>query len=429
MADVCRIVASSLLLLTLSLSGCAAFGGRPSAAPGATASISDAPPGQDGGVQQASFEDTPTTTNEFGEEESSFWDGLSPANWGKNAKESFKTVTGQQPKPDEARALYAQAEDKYRQAVGAPTPEQRTRLLMEAGDQYAEAAKKWPDSALEQDGLYMAGESYFFADAYVKANGMYEKLIKQYPGTKHMDTIDARRYTIAQYWLELTKENPESMFALNYFDKRKPWRDTRGHGLRVYDKIRIDDPSGKLADDATLAAANAHFVSGNYFKADEYYGDLRKAFLSSEHQFKAHFLGLKTKLMCYQGTDYSGDALDEAEKLIKQMRKQFPKESEEEKEFLARSYAEVRYKKAEREWDAAQYFVKRGEYGSARLYQNILVDKYADTPFGERAKQQLEEQKSYPDMPPKRMEWLVDMFPREKPAKPLFYSDTPPLKK
>lgn len=429
MAVVCRTWTSLMLMTALMLSGCAAFGAPKSSAPGATASIGDRPVGEDGQVRQASFEDTPTSTGEIAEEEPSIWDSMSPLNWSKNASKSYKKLTGQEPKPELARQLYTQAEEKYRQAIASESPERRSELLIEAGAQYAEAAKRWPDSALEQDGLYMAGESYFFADSYVRANGMYEKLIKQYPGTKHMDTIDARRYTIAQYWLELTTKDPENMMAINFTDKRKPWRDTRGHGLRVYDKIRIDDPSGKLADDATMAAANAHFVSQNYFKADEYYGDLRKAFPSSEHQFKAHFLGLKTKLLCYQGTDYSGDALDESEKLIKQIRKQFPQDAEKEKDFLNRAYAEVRFKKAEREWDAAQYFIKRGEYGSARLYQNTIVDKYSDTPFGDRAKQQLEDQKSYPDVPPKRFEWLVDAFPREKPAKPLFYSDVPPPSK
>jgi hypothetical protein len=140
-------------------------------------------------------------------------------------------------------------------------------------------------------------------------------------------------------------------------------------------------------------------------------------------------LGLKTKLLCYQGTDYSGDALDEAEKLIKQIRKQFPKEAKEEEEYLARAWAEVRYKKAEREWDVAQYFCRRGEYGSARLYQQTLIDDYGDTPFAARAKEQMAEQASYPDMPPKRLEWLVNLFPREEPAKPWFYSSDAPVRR
>ena len=38
----------------------------------------------------------------------------------------------------------------------------------------------------------------------------------------------------------------------------------------------------------------------------------------SEHQFRAHLLGLKSKLNSYQGPNYSGDALDQAGQLIDQ---------------------------------------------------------------------------------------------------------------
>lgn len=424
MLIVTRFACWLTMVFALAHTGCAALGGNKSSA---AASITDQTPTGETAVKQASYEDTPVT-KDVKESEPSWWESLSPTAMSKSAKDSYQWATGTAPNPELSKKLYAQAEAQYRDAVSAPQ-ERKTQLLMEAAAKYTEAAKRWPDSALEQDGLYMAGESYFFADAYSRSNDMYERLIKKYPGTKYMDTIDARRYVIAQYWLELTSASPESTFYMNFTNQRKPWRDTRGHALRVYDRIRIDDPTGKLADDATLAAANAHFIAANYMKADEYYGDLRKAFPSSEHQFRAHFLGLKTKLLCYQGSDYAGDALDEADKLIKQIRKQFPKEAQEEKEFLARAYAEVRFKKAEREWDMAQYFIKRSEYGAARMYQQTCVDEYHDTPFAERAKAQLAEQASYPDVPAKHFQWVVDMFPREKPAKPLFYSDAPAPKR
>src|SRR5690606_17104549 len=127
-------------------------------------------------IRQASYQDS-LDAPEASEAEESFWDSLSPLNWSKNATRSYKKLTGQEPKPELARALYSQGEEKYRQAIAGPE-ENRAQTLMQAAALYAEAAKRWPDSALEQDGLYMAGESYFFADSYVRANGMYEKLIK-----------------------------------------------------------------------------------------------------------------------------------------------------------------------------------------------------------------------------------------------------------
>jgi len=73
-------------------------------------------------------------------------------------------------------------------------------------------------------------------------------------------------------------------------------RDTKGHGLRVFDKMRtLDDPGGRLADDATLALGNEAFAAGKFYKADEYYTDLQKAYPASEHQFLAHFPGAQSQ--------------------------------------------------------------------------------------------------------------------------------------
>ena len=158
---------------------------------------------------------------------------------------------------------------------------------------------------------------------------------------------------------------------------------------------------------------------GRYLEADNFYSDLRKTFPSSEHQFRAHLLGVKAKLQSYQGPDYSGDPLDEAEKLVKQIHRQFPHEVAKEREYLARAYAEVRKKKAEREWYMARYRDRRGEYGAARFYYNLLAKDYSDTPLAERARQRIAEVADKPDVPPQRLSWLVSMFPKQDDVKPL----------
>ncbi|HND55225.1 MAG TPA: tetratricopeptide repeat protein, partial [Pirellulaceae bacterium] len=281
-----------------------------------------------------------------------------------NLKANFKQWTGRGPNPAIARTLFAEAEDLYTEAL-ASRDDARQAKFAAAGAKYAEAAARWPDSLLEEDALFMSGQAYFFADQYPNANTQYELLVKKHPNTRHMDQIDGHRFAIAQYWLELNKVSPQHFYSVNLTDNRRPWRDTRGHAFRVFDRIRIDDPTGKLSDDATLAAANAYFASGDYFRADALYTDLRKAFPSSEHQFTAHFLGLKTKLLCYEGPDYSGDALDQAEQLIKQIRRQFPQQADAERDYLTRAFKEVRFKKAERIWTMGRYHELRHEYRAA----------------------------------------------------------------
>ena len=332
-----------------------------------------------------------------------------------------KSLVGKGENPKKAREMYTEAQQTYQQATAA-TDDDRVELFEEAAEQFAAATQRWPESALEEDGLFMAGEGYFFADQYPEANEQYELLLDKYPNSKHLDVVESRRFSIAQFWLGMHDQDPESFWSVNVLDDTRPWRDTFGNAVRVFDRIRIDDPTGKLADDATLAAGNAYFASGRFLDADAFYTDLRKTFPSSDHQFMAHLLGVKAKLLSYDGPDYSGDPLDEAEELIKQIHRQFPHEAAKEQEYLSRAYAEVRYKKAEREWNMAKYYARRGEYGAARFYYDVLAKEYDSTPFAEQAQEQIAETADKPDVPPQHLKWLINAFPEDEPVKPMMAS-------
>lgn len=347
---------------------------------------------------------------------------------------TVRKLTGNGPNPKEAKVLYAQAQQAYGAAsqlkLRNPNADSRPQFVA-AAKLFEDAAEKWPESELEQNAYYMAGESSFFADHYWDAETNYEMLLKKYQNSKYIDAVQPRRFAIAQYWLELHRKDPKAFYELNFFDEATPTRDAFGHAMRVYDRIRLDDPTGKLADDATLALGNAYFAAGKFMKADEYYTDLRKTFPSSEHQFQAHFLGLKSKLEAYQGPDYSADAINGAEKLVDQIRKQFPVEAQREREFLDRESARIRYLKSERDWLMAQRFDRRTEYGAARLYYSGLVADYPETPFGGRAKQRLQEIGGEPAIPEQPLDWLVAMFPEDDEVKTLMNasSGTPTLRR
>ena len=338
--------------------------------------------------------------------------------------QQFKKMTGRGPNRDVAYKLFGEAKSLYSEAVQqrSKDPESSKPTFAEAAKNFDKAASRWPDSALEEEALYLTGECRFFADEYPDAEDAYARLLKQYPRTQYLDLVQSRRFSIAQFWLDLANEQRQSLLSVNATDDAQPWRDTFGHAMRVFDRIRLDDPTGKLADDATLALANAYFAREDFMKADEYYTDLRKTFPSSEHQFRAHFLGLKSKMESYQGVEYSGTALEESEKLLRQILRQFPVESEQEHEFLARAGSKLRYWMAEREWSCASFHERRAEYAAARMYYSTIMSKYGDTAFAQAARERVQEIGGNPDVPPQRFEWLVDLFPERETVRPLMAS-------
>ncbi len=88
----------------------------------------------------------------------------------------------------------------------------------------------------------------------------------------------------------------------------------------------------------------------------------------------------------YEGAEYNEGPLDEAEKILKQLNRQFPQQAKEHEEYLKRAFAEIRYRKAERLWSRAEWRILRGENNSAKLFIDRILAEYADTPFADKAK-------------------------------------------
>jgi outer membrane protein assembly factor BamD (BamD/ComL family) len=303
----------------------------------------------------------------------------------------------------------------YYQAATTSQGDDRKELYRKAAKTYIQAGKQWASSSLEQDAYFMAAESYFFAEEYPKAEDYYVKLIKEYPRTRYQDRVDQRRMEIGNYWLQF----PDKFYNVNWTDKTKPWNDTQNHGKRVLEKMLLDSPTGRLADDATMDIANTEFKRENWNEALDRYRDLITVYTDSPHQFDAHFLGAKAALLAYQGPQYSSEPLEQADKLLKQMVRQFSKQSSERKEPIAEMLAEVKYRQAERLYDEATYRNNKQEYAAAIVYCDRILDNYQDTPFAEKAQETIDEADGKPSVPTPYLQWMTYAFPSRDKVTPL----------
>ena len=303
----------------------------------------------------------------------------------------------------------------YYQAATTSQGDDRKELYLKAAKTYIQAGKQWASSSLEQDAYFMAAESYFFAEEYPKAEDYYVKLIKEYPRTRYQDRVDQRRMEIGNYWLQF----PDKFYNVNWTDKTKPLNDTQNHGKRVLEKMLLDSPTGRLADDAIMDIANTEFKRENWNEALDRYRDLITVYTDSPHQFDAHFLGAKAALLAYQGPQYSSEPLEQADKLLKQMVRQFSKQASERKESIAEMLAEVKYRQAERLYDEATYRNNKQEYAAAIVYCDRILDNYPDTPFAEKAQEIIDEADGKPSVPTPYLHWMTYAFPSRDKVTPL----------
>ena len=327
------------------------------------------------------------------------WSKLEPANVWKSTKKAF----GYGPNEPIAQSAFREGEAMFRE-----------KRYDEAAKKFATAADRWPDSTLEEDALFFQAESYFFADRYGKAHDSFLMLFKKYPNTRYLDTCVSRQFAIGRYWEQTYRANPHWPITPNFTDKTRPWFDTAGNAENAYTSVQLNDPTGPLADDALMAKANFYFTRGYFEEAAHNYDMLRREYPKSKHQVTAHVLGLQSHKQVYQGPYYDVAPLKDADLIAKQALSQFPGKLGEERSKIVETRAEIREQRAEREFAAAQFWEKKGAFGSARIYYHEILNSYPGTHYASLAQERLDAIKAEPDNPPKHFQWLADIFDRKR---------------
>ncbi len=318
------------------------------------------------------------------------------------------------------------SEPKAKEAMAAGDKEFREKRYAEAEPHYAEAATLWPNSPLQEDALFMRAECLFFADSYPTAFEAYETLLNKYRRSRHLEKAVAREFAIGRYWFQLNDSSPKSTLNPNVTDKTRPRLDTLGSALKAMEKVRLNDPTGPLADDSIMATANSYFLRERYPEADVNYTLLRKEYPKSEHQFQAHVLGVQAKLRSYQGPGYEGTPLKQAQDLIDQTLLQFRQVSPEERERLVDLKDKVVTARAERDWHTAKYYESRGYNEAARFHYKQMLKDYPNSQVAQAVSQRLTEIQDLPAVPKPQLTWVQALIPEPYDPKRLTLNEPAP---
>ncbi|HEY4232392.1 MAG TPA: outer membrane protein assembly factor BamD [Lacipirellulaceae bacterium] len=313
-----------------------------------------------------------------------------------------KTAVGLGPNDQVARQAFAEGDQLFLQ-----------KSYKAAAKKYEEAVDRAVDMRIREDAMFMRAESYYFADEYVKARDAYNELAEKYPSTRQLDKLIDHEWKVAQYWEKEEDYNPHHSLTINVWDKTRPWFDTMGHSIRTYENIRMNDPTGPRADDAIMAEAGIYFRHNQYEDADYNYTLLRREYPRSKHQFEAHLLGLQAKLRKYQGADYDGAPLEQAQQLVKQLRTNFAGQlSAEERERLKTVAAQLNEELASRDMKMGKYYDGIKHYGAAKEYYAIVIKKYPDSELAKEARDRMGAIASLPEEPSKPLATVVGLFPK-----------------
>jgi hypothetical protein len=104
------------------------------------------------------------------------------------------------------------------------------------------------------------------------------------------------------------------------------------------------------------------------------------------------------------------------------MVKQFSDKSQENKDQIREMIAEVKFRKAERLFEEAQYRANKEEYAAAKIYCDQIIEGYPDTPFAESAREILGKGEGKPGVPTPYLSWMTTVFPTRDKIGPIVKS-------
>ncbi|MGL4944389.1 MAG: tetratricopeptide repeat protein [Thermoguttaceae bacterium] len=330
------------------------------------------------------------------------WDVLDPVNFFKNVRD----WAGMGPDEAKANALAVQGREILLTNPDLTDP----KKCADAASKFEQAAKRWPDSLLAEEALFLAAECRFFADDYPKAMTNYQTLVSKYHHSKWVNTSVRRLFAIARYW---ERESLKTHSPVNLTDKSRPITDTFGNAKKAYEAIFINDPNGPISDDAVMALASAYLARGlkqgdsAFSQAAYYYAYLRENFPNSRHIPKATEMELLARINAYNGGDYDGKSLDEASSLASSAMRN--REGDSNVQELGAIKDSVTDKQAERDWVMAQYYEKKRFYGASRMYYNKILQNYPQTPYASKARDRIAAIASKPDEPPGYLDQMKKM--------------------
>ncbi len=365
--------------------------------PNVAAAGATAPPGSD---PTAPMTISPISASPTSDENNEWdWSHLAPDYTWKVVKEEF----GFGPDHRLAKEAYDRGQALY-----------NDKKYDDAAKEFYTASWRWPDSTMEEDAMFLMGESYFFGDHYGDAQDSFVNLLKAHNNTRYLDKVVERLFAIATYWEQLDLNTHHWPVTPNATDKTQPWFDTFGNAMACYEAVWLNDPTGPYADAALFRVANAHFRRGEWEEAADRYDTLRKNHPKSKYQKDAHLLELQAKINIYQGAKYSIVPLNDAQEIADQTLKQFPGQLGDEERRVREVRAKLFEQRAEREWVMAQYYDNKSEFRAAREYYKVLLEKYPRTSFGEKARIRIQQIQNEPDEPPDHFSWLTGLFGKGK---------------
>ncbi len=204
----------------------------------------------------------------------------------------------------------------------------------------------------------------------------YQKVIDKYPFSERIQEVIQREYRIAEAFLagktrrlmgvDLPVENP---------------------AIEIFRKVVKNSTYGPLAPNAQYKLGLVLMSLARFYEAEEEFQKVISNYPGSEWVDAARFQIASCKAALSKGADYDHEATSHAKEMFEEFVKQHPdaalsKEAE-------KNIQTLNEREAKSNFDIAFFYEKQKVYPAAKIYYNIVTDRYPQTTWAAKSKERL----------------------------------------
>lgn len=246
-----------------------------------------------------------------------------------------------------------------------------------AVDEFLKLVRYYPNAELAAEAQYYAGRCFEEMEEYEQAYLAYQKAIDTYPFTKRTEEMIEREFEIGNkyYAGERVKLWGIPTFPSVY------------KAVEIYQKVVDNAPYGKYSDKALYKIGESYKKAGDYQSARLAFQKLvdehPESGLAEEAKFQVGLCASKTSLKPTYDQSVTDEALREIESFsTRHPESQLSGEADKMRQSL-------REKKAQSDFEIAEFYRKQKQYDSAAVYYGNIVENFPDTTVARKAEERL----------------------------------------
>ncbi|KPJ59244.1 MAG: hypothetical protein AMS15_07120 [Planctomycetes bacterium DG_23] len=226
--------------------------------------------------------------------------------------------------------------------------------------------------------LFWQGESLLAMGRPTKALDLHKKIAREYPGVISQAEMEAQEYRIA---LSLARGKERRRLVRPFYSPRKK-------GLVMLEEMAGRGPSAPFGDDAQMALLEYYIDKEEPLEAELAFEKLKEVYPGSELMPLARFQKINLLLQELRGPAYDISLLNQAESEAQRLSRDPRGRAFAQKiEQMLKDISEIR---AERDYQTAQFYLRRGKLEAARIYLEKVLNEAPGTSWADRAQTQLQ---------------------------------------